>query len=348
MTELQVQKLTDAGAWVDYRQGIWGESFDWQEKIPLTNFKGIVIHHTVTPQSGNGKTDADYVGEIHKARGFGGVGYHIIITSEYKDDYAVAYYVGDLGTARAHSPNSLGVDLIPQGSGNWYLLGISMVGSFINGVQPDQRQLNTFNAICEKLLFDDSRFPNLTDWNCVQPHKHYDATSCPGNWDYLRVQNFVSVTSQVEEPKKVEKIVNVENPLNETLVKENDLLKSQLSTLEEQKNSLQKANEEAQKTINDLNINLNKQSTTQTDMPVKEEIQINMPNEDVLTKKSNDYAVAFGYSASTGTLVAAISAIILFLNPSLTDISWAIIILLTPTVNVLLVLGKKQLQKYLA
>ncbi|MDP9356954.1 MAG: peptidoglycan recognition protein family protein [Chloroflexota bacterium] len=152
---------------VDYRLGIWGDSFTWALERRLSSVVKIVIHHTVTPRSAS----PDDIALLHKARGWGGIGYHIVITED-----GTAWYCGDIGTARA---NVLNV--------NDMIIGIALPGDFTKE-DPTDAQLKTCKGICEYLLFQRPDLPNIRSWDDVIGHKEAislwptaGATACPGN-----------------------------------------------------------------------------------------------------------------------------------------------------------------------
>ncbi len=162
---------------VDYRQPIWGDSFNWSWNRPLEQVKYLVIHHSVT------KHDAtpDDIALLHKARGWAGIGYHFVITKD-----GTAYYVGDIGTARANVKDK-----------NELILGICLVGDFTRHL-PSDEQITSAHLLCNRLI---ELAPNVKSWEDVTGHKDHQATACPGSsWDvggdsmYERIKNNVPYT----------------------------------------------------------------------------------------------------------------------------------------------------------
>lgn len=158
-TPLHPQKLIDLNRWHDYRQGIWGDSFNWSWARMTTEIKYLVIHHTVTAH----EATPDDIALLHKARGWGGIGYHFVITKD-----GVVYYVGDVGTARANVLNM-----------NEKVIGITMVGDFTKHL-PSDAQIESAHDICKFFIDNQAVWPNLKNWDVVVGHKDLQATACPG------------------------------------------------------------------------------------------------------------------------------------------------------------------------
>lgn len=158
-TTLYPKKLVDRNKWHDYRHGIWGNSFTWSWVRPWHQLEGVLVHHTVTKH----EATADDIALLHKARGWGGIGYHFVITKD-----GVVHYVGDLATARAHVKNK-----------NERFIGISMVGDFTKHL-PSDEQIKSIHDLCHYLFFETPSIPQLNSWNQLKGHKDEQATACPG------------------------------------------------------------------------------------------------------------------------------------------------------------------------
>jgi hypothetical protein len=158
-TPLYPKTLIERGKWHDYRQGIWGDSFNWSWVRPWSQLTGILIHHTVT------KHDAtpDDIALLHKARGWAGIGYHFVITKD-----GIVHYCGDISTARAHVLNK-----------NEKFIGITMVGDFTKHL-PSDEQIRSAHDLCKFFLTETPSLPTLKDWSQVRGHKDEQATACPG------------------------------------------------------------------------------------------------------------------------------------------------------------------------
>ena len=157
-TVLTPATLISRGKWHDYREGIWGDSFDWSWIRPWDQLVGILIHHSVTIK----EATPDDIALLHKARGWGGIGYHFVITRD-----GVVHYVGDIATARAHVLDK-----------NEKFLGVCMIGDFTQYL-PSDEQIKSAHDLCDYLLHLPS-IPSLYNWSQVQGHKDQQATECPG------------------------------------------------------------------------------------------------------------------------------------------------------------------------
>lgn len=159
-TPLSPQKLIEMGKWHDYRQGIWGDSFNWSWVRPWSQLEGILIHHSVTKH----EATPDDIALLHKARGWAGIGYHFVITKD-----GVVHYVGDISTARAHVLNK-----------NEKFLGIVMVGDFTKHL-PSDEQIISAHELCKFFFFQTPSLPTLTGWHQLGGHKDQQPTACPGS-----------------------------------------------------------------------------------------------------------------------------------------------------------------------
>jgi len=159
-TPLSPQKLIEMGKWHDYRQGIWGDSFNWSWVRPWSQLQGLLIHHSVTKH----EATPDDIALLHKARGWAGIGYHFVITKD-----GMVHYVGDISTARAHVLNK-----------NEKFLGIVMVGDFTKHL-PSDEQIISAHELCKFFFFQTPSLPTLTGWSQLGGHKDQQATACPGS-----------------------------------------------------------------------------------------------------------------------------------------------------------------------
>jgi hypothetical protein len=150
---------------VDYRQQILGDSFTWSWVRPLSQPKDLAIHHSAGPET----QTPDNIAAYHvRSRGWGGVGYHFIIARN-----GTTYYVGDLTTARANVANK-----------NHLVIGICLIGNFMNGRLPSHDQFLSAHELCSHLLFHTPALTNINGWEDVIGHQQLQATSCPGQ-DWL-------------------------------------------------------------------------------------------------------------------------------------------------------------------
>lgn len=159
-TPLYPEKLVKLGRWHDYRKDIWGDSFNWSWVRPWSQLKYVVIHHSVTKH----EATPDDIALLHKARGWGGIGYHFVITKD-----GVVHYVGDISTARANVLNM-----------NEQVIGICMVGDFTKHL-PSDAQIESAHDLAEFFFFQTPSLPTLKGWDQLKGHKDFQATACPGS-----------------------------------------------------------------------------------------------------------------------------------------------------------------------
>lgn len=185
-TPLYIPSLEQRNKFTDYRQGIWGDSYNWSWVRAWTDVKYIVFHHSVTKPTSDPKSDVDYIALIHKNNGWGGIGYHFIITAD-----GMVWYVGDISTARANVADK-----------NELVIGICMVGDFTQ-YNPTDEQIISGHDLAKYLINDVPSLVNVGDWESVVGHKDLQATQCPGaNWKgvsdsiYERIKNRIPYTPQ--------------------------------------------------------------------------------------------------------------------------------------------------------
>ena len=194
-TDLSIPELNSK--FVDYREQIWGDSFSWIDERRADLIKYLVIHHSVTPH----EKSPDDIALIHKNKGWGGIGYHFVITKDGK-----VWYVGDVSTERANT-----------GGYNDVVIGICMVGDFTKHL-PSDEQIVSCHQLC-KYFLDQPQWPLLNDWKeNIVGHKELVKTACPGtSWDksqesdmWDRIKTGAPYTPPVEE--------NVEEAGNEEAI----------------------------------------------------------------------------------------------------------------------------------
>lgn len=187
-----VPKLRDNGAWLDYR-GQYPGGYGWRYDRLIAKIKYAANHHSVTNPSGNAKKDVDTLWSIHKGNGWGGIGYNFVITSEEvtgKDGlrYAKVAYVGDIGSVRAHTPNTKGAGGLRAGYGNEDIVAACMIG-MLHQKNPTDAQIRSAHWLYRELITQEkSRMPNLfgSMKDKLQAHQTFDATACPGNWTWQK------------------------------------------------------------------------------------------------------------------------------------------------------------------
>lgn len=171
---------------VDDRDRVWGDSYNWSFNRKLDLVKYLVIHHSVTSpyilnadgtvqREKTWQEQVDEIGSLHKARGWDGIGYHFIITSQ-----GIVAYIGDIGTGRANVLNH-----------NEAVIGINLIGDFTKHL-PTDIQINSAHDLCDFLLFHFPDAPNINGWEDVIGHKdcasiwnNTTVTACPGtSWPF--------------------------------------------------------------------------------------------------------------------------------------------------------------------
>lgn len=184
-TPLHIPWLVQNNKWNDYRQEIWGDSFNWDFDRTPDQVQYLVIHHTVTKHEA---TPQD-IALLHKARGWKGIGYHFVITKD-----GVVHYVGDVSMARANVLNM-----------NEKVIGIALIGDFTKH-NPSDEQIISAHELCKFFLFSAPPWQNLNGWEDVVGHKELQATQCPGtNWKgpsdstYNRIKDRIPYSTQ-EQP----------------------------------------------------------------------------------------------------------------------------------------------------
>lgn len=156
----------------DFRNDIWGDSFNWDFNRSLNQVVKLAIHHSVTEQKGTPREQAEYIAQLHKTRGWAGIGYHFVVASD-----GTVLYVGDIGQGRANVANN-----------NEKVIGICLVGDFTKQLQTAHQILAT-KRLCEYFMTQFPALVNINSWDDVIGHKEAvmwagsEATACPGsNW----------------------------------------------------------------------------------------------------------------------------------------------------------------------
>lgn len=168
-TDLIITNLGDK--FVDLRNKLPGDCYNWSWSRPLSQVNYLAIHHSATVDT---KTPED-IANIHINNSWGGIGYHFLISLD-----GTVYYVGDISTARANVANL-----------NEQVLGICLIGNFTQGQIPSRGQLDSAHKLCEFFINDYSDLSNLNSWDRVRGHKELpnQSTNCPGdNWEIWRIQ----------------------------------------------------------------------------------------------------------------------------------------------------------------
>lgn len=169
-TDLSIPTL--GRKFVDLRDSIPGDSYNWSWVRSLSQVNYLAIHHTAGPDT----QTPEQIANFHiNSNSWGGIGYHFLIAKD-----GAVYYVGDISTARANVANL-----------NDQVLGICLIGNFTQGRLPTNEQLDSAHKLCDFFI---SHFPDLSNvnsWASVRGHKELpgQSTACPGdNWLSWRIQ----------------------------------------------------------------------------------------------------------------------------------------------------------------
>jgi len=151
---------------VDIRDTIPGDSFNWSWVRPLSQVKYLAIHHSASPDN---QTPVEIANYHINNNGWGGIGYHFCIAKNGE-----VFYVGDISTARANVANL-----------NEQVIGICLIGNFTSGNVPSGEQLDSAHQLCDFFINNYPDLSNVSSWDSVKGHKELpgQSTTCPGdNW----------------------------------------------------------------------------------------------------------------------------------------------------------------------
>lgn len=172
--------------YIDYRNQILGDSFNWSWVHPLAEYRYIAIHHAAGPDN----QTPDQIAVYHvNSRGWGGIGYHFVVTQDGR-----VFYVGDLTTARAHVANL-----------NHLAIGICLIGSFIDGKEPPDNQLRSTHELCAQMLFRTPELSGTDGWEDVIGHKDLGSTRCPGDtWSNWRPRLIAAASPPPTDTRRIQ------------------------------------------------------------------------------------------------------------------------------------------------
>jgi hypothetical protein len=184
MAQTNLTIPTLGNKFIDLRDPIPGDSYNWSWVRPLSQVNYLAIHHTAGPDTQTPNEIANF--HINN-NGWGGIGYHFLIGKNGE-----VYYVGDISTARANVANL-----------NEQVLGICLIGNFTQGRVPTEAQLDSANKLCEFFINNYPDLVNVNSWDKVRGHKELpgQSTMCPGdNWPQWRIQIVEGVQPSPETP----------------------------------------------------------------------------------------------------------------------------------------------------
>lgn len=183
MSKIDLNIPSLGNKFVDLRDPIPGDSYNWSWVRPLNQVSYLAIHHTAGPATQSPTEIANY--HINN-NGWGGIGYHFLIAKD-----GTVFYVGDISTARANVANL-----------NEQVLGICLIGNFTEGRVPTNEQLDSAHKLCEFFINNYPDLLNVTSWDKVRGHKELpgQSTTCPGdNWPSWRIQIVEGIDSAPED-----------------------------------------------------------------------------------------------------------------------------------------------------
>lgn len=222
-TDLSVPSLGDK--FIDLRETIPGDAYNFSWTRPLTQVKYLAIHHTAAPDTQTPEEIANY--HINK-NGWGGIGYHFVIGKD-----GTVYYVGDISTARANVANM-----------NEAVIGICLVGNFTAGKIPSKQQLDSAHKLCE-FLINYPNLPNLDSWDKVLGHQELpqQAVTCPGeNWSVWKpkIMKVVKGNPSGSEPEEAASLRDQVASLQTTLASLNQQVIFLQETVQEREQQINK------------------------------------------------------------------------------------------------------------
>lgn len=235
-TDLSIPSLENK--FIDLRDTLPGDAYTWSWERALEQVNYLAIHHT---GGENTQTPQDLANEHITKNGWEGIGYHFLIDKE-----GITFYVGDISTARANVANL-----------NEQIIGIGLIGNFVAGVVPTQKQLDSTHKLCEFLL-SLTDLVNVKSWDKVRGHKELpdQTTACPGDdWDTWRIQIVEGMPTPSE--------TFIFTPSAPDLASQVDSLQSSLASLNQQVISLQQNLQERDQEIVELRKRLREQLPTQ-------------------------------------------------------------------------------------
>lgn len=244
MSKTDISILSLGDKFVDLRDSISGDAYNFSWVRPLLQVQYLAIHHSATSDL----QTPEQIAQTHiNNNGWGGIGYHFLID---KDGFV--YYVGDISTARANVANL-----------NEQVLGICLIGNFIQGNFPTNEQIDSAHKLCNFFINEYPDLENVNSWDKVRGHKELpsQSTICPGDdWSVWRI-NIVEGIS--EDISKVDAFL--ENTNNtEMLESQVSNLQASLASVNQQLIFLQETLLERDKEINKLKLEKNTTPIIQT------------------------------------------------------------------------------------
>lgn len=221
MAKIDLNILSLGNKFVDLRDQIPGDSYNWSWVRSLSEVNFLAIHHSAS----DNQTPQDIANFHINNNGWGGIGYHFVI-----DKNGVVFYVGDISTARANVANL-----------NEQVLGICLIGNFTKAQVPTQEQLDSAHKLCEFFIKNYDDLANVTSWDKVRGHKELpgQSTNCPGdNWSDFRIQIVEGVSENIKLQSQVSNLQDSLAVVNQQLITLKEILADREKEVSELKQSL--------------------------------------------------------------------------------------------------------------
>lgn len=181
MARIDISIPSLGNKFIDLRDTIPGDSFNFSWVRALSQVNYLAIHHTAGPE----RQTPEQIAAFHiNSNGWGGIGYHFLINPE-----GVVFYAGDISTARANVANL-----------NDQVIGICLIGNFTEGRVPTDAQFDSAHNLCDFFINNFPDLSNLISWDQVKGHKELpgQSTTCPGdNWPSWRSQIISGSSSSI-------------------------------------------------------------------------------------------------------------------------------------------------------
>lgn len=183
------KRLEQLNCLIDHPVG----DLSWRYFRQLSKVRKLIVHHAAALGTGNWEKDVAMLYSFHKNRGWKGIGYSFVITSEIRNGHAVVVYVGDINTVRAHDPNEKGKSWSPRNYGNEYSLGIVFMNDHSRpGTTYMLEQLKSARIILEDLLADQRL--SASTWDDIYGHGFSSYTWCPDGQQGMDIINVIQNT----------------------------------------------------------------------------------------------------------------------------------------------------------
>lgn len=199
-TDLNIPSL--GNKFQDFRDLLPGDSYNWSWERDLSLVNYLAIHH-----SGGSDTESpESIANIHiNNNGWGGIGYHFLIAKD-----GTVFYVGDIGTARANVANL-----------NEQVIGICLIGNFIQEKVPTNEQLDSTHKLCDFFILNFPALTGVKSWDKLRGHNELpgQSTPCPGEtFSSWRIQIVEGVSLISDRGAQVESLQTSLASLNQQVI----------------------------------------------------------------------------------------------------------------------------------